>query len=117
MPHEDFDVGFRVGSGYRRFHCRRAADDGRQGDLPYEETADAISSSRAILIAVAILTVFLAMITLYLIVRYVIVKPLQHLRDVSDEVSRGKMEVRAEIHTNDEFEELGAIPSTACCGT
>ncbi len=75
--------------------------------LPYQETAGgAISSSRAILIAVAILTVFLAMITLYLIVRYVIVKPLQHLRDVSDEVSRGKMEVRAEIYTGDEFEEL-----------
>ena len=54
----------------------------------------------------AILTVFMAMITLYLIVRYVIVKPLKHLRDVSDDMSRGKMEVRAEIHTNDEFEEL-----------
>ncbi len=75
--------------------------------LPYQDTAGgAISSSRAILIAVAILTVFLAMITLYLIVRYVIVKPLQHLRDVSDEVSRGKLEVRAEISTGDEFEEL-----------
>jgi len=74
--------------------------------LPYADTAEAISNSRAILIAVAILTVFLAMITLYLIVRYVIVKPLKHLRDVSDDVSRGKMEVRAEIHTNDEFEDL-----------
>jgi two-component system, NarL family, sensor histidine kinase BarA len=74
--------------------------------LPYAETAEAISNSRAILIAVAILTVFMAMITLYLIVRYVIVKPLKHLRDVSDDVSRGKMEVRAEIHTNDEFEDL-----------
>jgi len=74
--------------------------------LPFADTASAISNSRAILIAVAILTVFLAMITLYLIVRYVIVKPLQHLRDVSDDVSRGKLEVRAEIHTNDEFEDL-----------
>jgi two-component system sensor histidine kinase BarA len=74
--------------------------------LPYKNTADAISKSRAILIAVAILTVFIAMIALYLIVRYVIVKPLQHLRDVSDDVSRGKMEVRADIHTNDEFEDL-----------
>ena len=74
--------------------------------LPYKETAEAISHTRAILIAVAILTVFLAMITLYLIVRYVIVKPLQHLRNVSDEVSRGKLEVRAEIYTNDEFEDL-----------
>ncbi len=74
--------------------------------VPYEERADSIRNSRAILIAVAILTVFLAMITLYLIVRYVIVKPLQHLRNVSDEVSRGKLEVRAEIFTNDEFEDL-----------
>lgn len=74
--------------------------------LPYEETQDAITNSRAILTAVAILTVFVAMMALYVIVRYVIVKPLQHLRDVSDEVSRGRTEVRAEIHTNDEFEEL-----------
>ncbi len=74
--------------------------------LPYEETRDAINKSRAILIAVAILTVFVAMVALYLIVRYVIVKPLKHLRDVSDDVSRGKMEVRADIRTNDEFEEL-----------
>jgi two-component system sensor histidine kinase BarA len=74
--------------------------------LPYADTAEAISNSRAILIAMAILTVFMAMITLYLIVRYVIVKPLKHLRAVSDDVSRGKMEVRADIHTNDEFEDL-----------
>lgn len=74
--------------------------------IPYAKTRDAINSSRAILIAVAILTVFVAMIALYLIVRYVIVKPLKHLRDVSDDVSLGKLEVRADIHTNDEFEEL-----------
>jgi signal transduction histidine kinase len=74
--------------------------------LPYADTAEAISSSRAVLIAVAILTVFMSMITLYLIVRYVIVKPLSHLRDVSDDVSRGKLEVRADIQTNDEFEDL-----------
>jgi two-component system, NarL family, sensor histidine kinase BarA len=74
--------------------------------FPYEETAEAIRNSRAILIAVAILTVFTAMIMLYLIVRYVIVKPLQHLRDVSDDISRGNTQVRAEILTNDEFEDL-----------
>ena len=47
------------------------------------------------------------MIASYAIVRYVIVKPLKHLRDVSDEISHGNMEARAEIHTADEFEELG----------
>jgi signal transduction histidine kinase len=48
----------------------------------------------------------LAILAAYLIVRYVIVKPLKHLRDVSDAVSRGNLEQRAEIQTADEFEEL-----------
>ena len=74
--------------------------------LPYEKTQAAINKTRAILIAVAILTVSVAMIGLYVIVRYVIVKPLKHLRDVSDDISRGKTELRAELHTGDEFEEL-----------
>ena len=46
------------------------------------------------------------MLTSYAIVRYVIVKPLRHLRDVSDAVTRGNIALRAEIHTGDEFEEL-----------
>jgi signal transduction histidine kinase len=36
----------------------------------------------------------------------VIVKPLRHLRDVSDAISRGNTTLRAEIRTGDEFEEL-----------
>jgi signal transduction histidine kinase len=74
--------------------------------IPYKETRDAVNSTRAALIAAAILTVFVAMVMLYVIVRYVIVKPLKHLRDVSEEISRGNSDLRAEIHTNDEFEEL-----------
>jgi len=33
-------------------------------------------------------------------------KPLKHLQDVSDEISRGQMDVRAELFTGDEFESL-----------
>jgi signal transduction histidine kinase len=73
-----------------------------------EETVNARNWNRAILIATAIITVFLAMVFLYAIVRYVIVKPLAHLTDVSDEISRGNTEMRAEIHTGDEFEELAS---------
>ncbi|MFT7639973.1 MAG: two-component system sensor histidine kinase BarA [Pirellulaceae bacterium] len=76
--------------------------------FPYEKTRNAIASARAGLIAVAILTVFVAMIALYVIVRYVIVKPLKHLRDVTDDISRGKLEVRADLKTADEFEELAS---------
>ena len=75
--------------------------------MPDGLTKKAINWNRAILLATAIMTVFLAMLAAYLIVRYVIVKPLEHLRDVSDEVRRGNVQARAEIHTADEFEELG----------
>ena len=65
-------------------------------------------NNRAMLMVAAIATVFLAMVALYVVVRYVIVKPLRHLRDVSDSVRSGDVEQRAVIHTGDEFEELGA---------
>ena len=75
--------------------------------MPDAATSKAINLNRAILLATAIITVFLAMLAAYAIVRYVIVKPLEHLRDVSDEVRKGNVQARAEIHTADEFEELG----------
>ena len=70
-------------------------------------TRNSINHKRAVLIATAIITVFLATVASYAIIRYVIVKPLRHLRDTSDAVSRGNTALRAEIHTGDEFEELG----------
>jgi signal transduction histidine kinase len=70
------------------------------------ETEKELSLNKAILLAAAIITVFLAMLASYVIVRYVIVKPLRHLRDVSDSISRGDISQRADIHTGDEFEEL-----------
>ncbi|HEY2826059.1 MAG TPA: HAMP domain-containing sensor histidine kinase [Pirellulales bacterium] len=72
-----------------------------------DATQKALNENRAIFLATAVLTVFLAMFASYAIVRYVIVKPLKHLRDISDEIARGNMQARAEIHTADEFEELG----------
>ena len=58
------------------------------------------------LLAVAIITAFLAMIAFYVTIRYVIVKPLRHLREVSDAISHGNIAMRADIHTGDEFEGL-----------
>jgi signal transduction histidine kinase len=74
--------------------------------LPYENTQRAINKNYAILLATAIITVFFSMIALYIVVRYVIVKPLHHLQSVSEEVERGNHAARAQIETNDEFEEL-----------
>lgn len=74
--------------------------------LDQKITQNAIVRSRAILVSVAIIASVLAVAFAWVIVRYVIVKPLAHLRDVTEEVSHGNMEVRADVNTGDEFEEL-----------
>jgi len=74
--------------------------------LPYRQSSAEVAQIRAILSFAGIITFFVAMVALYVIVRYVIVSPLKHLRDVSDSISRGNTDLRADIHTNDEFEEL-----------
>jgi signal transduction histidine kinase len=62
--------------------------------------------NRAILISIALGTTFLIFLSSWLIVRYVIVKPVKHLKEVSDAISAGELNVRSEIQTGDEFEDL-----------
>ncbi len=75
-------------------------------NLPMEQTLKAIKNNRAWLITFALVTAILAMICSYMIVRYVIVKPVKHLRDVSDAIAAGRLTIRSQIQTGDEFEEL-----------
>ena len=93
--------------------CHETRDPGlKEGELmgmvkitfPLEKTRRALNYNNAILIAMAIVTAFLAMLGLYAIVRYVIVKPVLHLKEVSDEIARGTLNMRADILTWDEFE-------------
>lgn len=74
--------------------------------MPMEGVENQLSHNRAILLGSAIVTTFIAMLVAYIIVRYIIVKPVLHLKDVSDEIARGNLNLRAEINTGDEFEEL-----------
>lgn len=74
--------------------------------FPMEKTQRALAWNNAILLATAIVTAFLAMLAAYAIVRYVIVKPVLHLKEVSDNIARGALDQRADIRTGDEFEEL-----------
>ena len=46
------------------------------------------------------------MVGSWMIVRYIIVKPVKHLKEVSDAISAGELNVRSEIQTGDEFEDL-----------
>ena len=74
--------------------------------LPMASTNKEIHRNRAILISTALVTALLAMFSSYVIFRYVIVKPVKHLRDVSDAIAAGRLNIRSQIHTGDEFEEL-----------
>ncbi len=75
-------------------------------NLPMEQINKDIATNRAMLISAALLTAIIAMVSSYVIVRYVIVKPVKHLRDVTDLIAAGKLNVRAQIQTGDEFEDL-----------
>jgi signal transduction histidine kinase len=74
--------------------------------IPTDAIEAGIQFNRAMLIATALITALLIMSGSYLIVRYVIVKPVKHLKEVSDAISAGELNVRSEIQTGDEFEDL-----------
>jgi signal transduction histidine kinase len=74
--------------------------------VPTKLIEEDIVWNRAVLISTALVTALLIMSGSYLIVRYVIVKPVKHLKEVSDAISAGELNVRSEIQTGDEFEDL-----------
>jgi signal transduction histidine kinase len=67
---------------------------------------DDVHKNRAVLITTAFVTALLLMGGSYLIVRYVVVKPVKHLKEVSDAITSGELNIRSEIQTGDEFEDL-----------
>lgn len=100
-------------------HPRTAEEKEAYGDLKDQAlmalvkipiTTDSIRGqidwNRAVLISTALVTALLIMGGSYVIVRYVIVKPVKHLKEVSDAISAGELNVRSEIQTGDEFEDL-----------
>jgi signal transduction histidine kinase len=93
---------------------REALGDLQEGDLmalvrisiPTKTIEEGVHVNRAILITTAFVTALLIMGGSYVIVRYVIVKPVKHLKEVSDAIAAGQLNVRSEIQTGDEFEDL-----------
>ncbi len=75
-------------------------------EIQTENIVDEVHVNRAVLICTALATALLIMTGSWLIVRYVIVKPVKHLKEVSDAISAGELNVRSEIQTGDEFEDL-----------
>jgi len=74
--------------------------------IPTNAIEEGVNWNRALLMATALGTALLIMTGSWIIVRYIIVKPVKHLKEVSDAISAGQLNVRSEIQTGDEFEDL-----------
>ncbi|GAA5505298.1 sensor histidine kinase RcsC [Novipirellula caenicola] len=74
--------------------------------MPYQETHELTTWIRAIVIALAMLIIAVTLFVLHAIIRYLVLQPLYHLRDVSDAITHGDTNQRATIDTEDEFREL-----------
>ncbi|MBO7726271.1 MAG: HAMP domain-containing protein [Thermoguttaceae bacterium] len=61
----------------------------------------------AMLLAAAIVTAFVGLVSFYTMIRMIIIKPLRQLREVSEAISHGDITMRAQLETGDEFEALG----------
>jgi signal transduction histidine kinase len=75
-------------------------------NLSTQAIEDGFHTNRAVLISFAIGTSLLIIAGSYLIIRYVIVKPVKHLKEVSEAIATGELNIRSEIQTGDEFEDL-----------
>ncbi len=75
-------------------------------NMPYKTTVETAHWFRSILIATAMLIITVMLFILHAIVRYLVLDPLHHLRDVSDAITRGETSQRAVIESEDEFREL-----------
>jgi len=75
--------------------------------LDMKEPRQAIFWNWAVLMSSGLVIVMLAMGASYLIVRFVVVGPVEHLQEVASEVTAGNLEVRSDIQTGDEFQQFG----------
>ncbi len=101
------------------YHSKKLEPDGRltnvkEGELigvvkitiPLSHAQAPIHKANAFVITAELVKIILAILAIYLIVRYVITKPVMHLKKVSDAIAHGNLDTRADIRTGDEFEEL-----------
>lgn len=74
--------------------------------IPYSQTQVASTSTLAVMITIGMVTIAVTLFVVHWVLRRLVLNPLQHLHSVSDEISRGNKDLRANIDTGDEFNEL-----------
>ena len=62
--------------------------------MPYDEMQEATTTIQAIVVSLAMLIIAFTLFVLHGILRYLVLKPLYHLRDVSDAITHGNTDLR-----------------------
>jgi signal transduction histidine kinase len=75
-------------------------------ELSIEQRNKTLLAYRVILAAAALVVAVFSLAVLNAIFRYMVVRPIRHLKDVADRVSEGDLLVRSEIDTGNELEAL-----------
>ena len=75
-------------------------------EIPEPSTDRTMQRFIAYMLAAAILSIFLALVAVTVVIRWIVIKPLRNLRAVAESISRGEIKKRADLRTGDEFETL-----------
>lgn len=95
---------------HKRFETKQAEDIPfcvAKIKIPFSQTQVTSTKTVAVMIAIAMVTVAFTLAFVTWVFRNLVLNPLNHLRSVSDEISRGNIYLRANIDTGDEFNALG----------
>ncbi len=90
------------GSGYREGALMAAASL----EMDVSERGRTLLAHRLVLAVAALLVVLISVAVFYAVFRTMVVRPIQHLKDVADRVSEGDLQVRSVIDTGNELEAL-----------
>jgi two-component system, NarL family, sensor histidine kinase BarA len=81
-------------------------------DMPSRIDADQLFLNRVFLFVAGLLAGTLAVVTFYLITTRLILKPVRVLQETAEKVSQGDLNIRSDISTGDEFQQLSETFNT-----
>jgi signal transduction histidine kinase len=75
--------------------------------LPVDEMLSATRKNHLKLAVAGTALILIAILSLFVLTRQFVIKPLKKLEDMTGEIGKGNLEARVNINTGDEFEKLG----------
>jgi signal transduction histidine kinase len=107
-----YSVPLHMDDACLKCHDRQGFSTGTIGgalsfSFPADRFKTAIQTDRQRLMVAGVVVILLTTVTLLLVLRFVVTRPLRILEAVTDEISNGNLDVHVNLSTGDEFEHLG----------